>query len=208
LTGILLSLLLAAGNSMTAYRLPPVDQCAADASFAAFRRDLTAAIERRDSSHLLSIVSPEIEFSFGGDSGRAQFARAWELESPRISALWGELSAALRLGCARGGDGAYWAPSLFILENSGGDPFETYVAAPDAVLRAAAGDSAAEVARLEWDVLRGEQVDGAPGWLAVRLADGRRGFVRGDQVRSVIDYRAGFERTGGRWMMTVFIAGD
>lgn len=208
MSGVLLSLLFAVGNPATAHRLPPVDQCAADASFAAFRTELVSAIERRDSARLLAVVAPDIEFSFGGDSGRTQFARAWALESPQTSALWDELAAVLRLGCARAEDGTYWAPSLFILDTSRGDPFETYVAAPDAVLREAPDDGAAEVARLDWDILRGEEVDGASNWLAAHLSDGRRGFVRRDRVRSVIDYRAGFEKVRGRWMMTAFIAGD
>jgi hypothetical protein len=42
----------------------------------------------------------------------------------------------------------------------------------------------------------------------VRLADGRTGFVRHDQVRSVLDYRAVFERREGHWLMTAFVAGD
>jgi hypothetical protein len=45
-------------------------------------------------------------------------------------------------------------------------------------------------------------------WLNVRLADGSTGYINVKYVRSPIGYRAIFERTDGRWVMTYFIAGD
>ena len=64
------------------------------------------------------------------------------------------------------------------------------------------------MARLEWDVLTWRSVDAPEGWLPVALADGRAGFVRRGEVRSLLDYRVGFVRRGGRWRMHFFIAGD
>ena len=45
-------------------------------------------------------------------------------------------------------------------------------------------------------------------WTALVLPDGRRGYVASRLVRSPIDYRAFFARSDGRWLMTLFIAGD
>ena len=45
-------------------------------------------------------------------------------------------------------------------------------------------------------------------WRAVRLPDGRAGFVDRRYLRSPIDYRAAFARIDGRWQMTLFLAGD
>jgi hypothetical protein len=45
-------------------------------------------------------------------------------------------------------------------------------------------------------------------WRAVRLPDGRAGFVDRRYLRSPIDYRAIFARIDGRWQMTLFLAGD
>jgi hypothetical protein len=42
----------------------------------------------------------------------------------------------------------------------------------------------------------------------VTLGNGRSGFVRREHVRSVIDYRATFEKVDGKWLMTTFLAGD
>jgi hypothetical protein len=38
--------------------------------------------------------------------------------------------------------------------------------------------------------------------------DGKTGYVTSRLVRSPIDYRAMFNKIGGRWQMTFFAAGD
>jgi hypothetical protein len=45
-------------------------------------------------------------------------------------------------------------------------------------------------------------------WVPVVLADGQKGYVAADYIRSPIDYRAIFVKKGGKWIMTAFIAGD
>jgi hypothetical protein len=35
-----------------------------------------------------------------------------------------------------------------------------------------------------------------------------QGFVALQYIRSPVDYRAYFQKSGGRWRMTLFIAGD
>jgi hypothetical protein len=45
-------------------------------------------------------------------------------------------------------------------------------------------------------------------WLEVRLPDGRTGFVRNEDVRGPIEWRAGFMKQQGEWTMVVFVAGD
>ena len=100
------------------------------------------------------------------------------------------------------------SPSLIAQFPDDLDAYETLVALPGTQLRAKPDDAAASVAVLDWDVLTVvDPVDLAP-WSGVRLADGRKGFVRGDQVRSPIDYRAIFEKRGGKWLLTAFVAGD
>jgi hypothetical protein len=208
----LVSLALATGAAATAqvHRSPPVDRCAADRSFVDFRRRLMTAVDHHNSRFILSIISDDIQSSFGGDPGRADFIAHWQLDRPAQSVLWRELGAALRLGCARV-DGAYWAPSFSAPAASDGEdePVARFIAlAPGAVLRASASDRARIVAALDWDVMTAPGNDGASPWIAARLADGRRGFVRRRDVRDLADYRAVFERRGGRWRMTAFIAGD
>jgi hypothetical protein len=212
---LLLPLLLCAGfvgRPAEARRLPPVDTCASDIGFAAFRAALNRAIARRDAAFILSAASDDISWSFGDEPGRAGFARAWGLSRPASSRLWRELAEALRLGCRRADDGSLWAPAMSLNEEDADmDAFENAVVAvtPGAVLRARPADNARPVAALRWDVLTlADGDDGTSAWARASLEDGRSGWVRRSQVRSFGDYRAVFERRGGRWRMTAFVAGD
>jgi hypothetical protein len=210
---IILSLLaaVAAVSAAADRRLPPVDQCASDPSFVAFRNELLSAIERRDRDAVLALVANDIEVDFGGGAGREEFARTWALDRPRASPLWSELRQALSLGCARDPAGEYYAsPSMYMADESiFPDPFTAAVAIrPDAQLRAAPDAGSALVATLNWHVLTVPEWDRESAWQRVELADGRRGHVRSEDLRSAVDYRAIFERVDGRWRITAFIAGD
>ncbi len=207
----LIALLLAASpQTGSGHRLPPVDQCAEDASFAAFRADLLAAIDRRDREAVLAVVADDIEVDFGGGAGRSYFRQTWELDRPETSRLWDELGRALRLGCLGEPGGEYYSPSMFGAdEGVFEDPFTAAVAIrPGAELRAAPDAGSAVVATLDWDVLTVPQWEWEAAWQRVALADGRSGYVRSEDLRSPIDYRAAFRRVDGRWRMVAFIAGD
>ncbi|HEX8641118.1 MAG TPA: hypothetical protein VF704_08170, partial [Allosphingosinicella sp.] len=87
-----------------AQTLPPRDECAADGSFVTFRAELLDVLARRDSARLLEIAAEDIQFSFGDDPGRDNFARSWGLADPLTSGVWTTLGGVLLLGCARDGD--------------------------------------------------------------------------------------------------------
>lgn len=192
-------------------RMPPTDSCAQDRSFVAFRTALMAAIARKDAAFILAAATDDIQFSFGDDPGRAGFARAWRLNRPATSALWRELGAALRLGCARDEAGEFWAPSMSLVgdEDLGEDFYAAAVAVgPGAALHAGPSDASLTIAPLRWTVLT-VQPDGEHGlWAYVTLADGRQGYVRRALIRSFGDYRAVFAKRHGRWRLTAFVAGD
>ena len=44
--------------------------------------------------------------------------------------------------------------------------------------------------------------------MGVEIPDGRKGFVRRDQTVNPLGYRAVFEKRGGKWLITAFVAGD
>ena len=76
-------------------------------------------------------------------------------------------------------------------------------------MRSAPDPEASPVAELDWDMLTLRPYSGGDEWLPVSLADGRDGFVRHEDVRSLLDYRAAFRKgDDGRWRMTLFVAGD
>ena len=207
---LLIALLIAAAPpaDSSTHRLPPVDECAADPSFAAFRDQLRVTIEQRDAAALLAVVADDIEVDFGGGAGRDDFSRTWELDRPAASAVWDELAEALSLGCAGDGTGELYAPSM-AAASMVEDPFEAAVVIrPGAELHAGPDAASPTLAALDWDVVTVQEWDSDGAWQHVAMADGRRGFVRSDDLRSPIDYRAAFRRVDGSWRMTAFIAGD
>ena len=193
-------------------RAPPLDRCQNDAGFVAFRDRLVDAVRQKDVEALRPLVDTNIQNSIGNENGGWQeFVRRWELGRPTDSGLWSELAEVLSLGCdeydrwriAPGNFKDLWAydglPPLFAVEKG-------------AALRTKPDDDASLVMHLDYHVLL-EIPDYDPdvvpkGWLHARLTDGRSGYVRLFAVRSAIDYRAAFEKHGGKWKMTSFVAGD
>ena len=140
-------------------------------------------------------------------SGKAAFARTWGLDHASPSQLWDELRRSLAYGCAKDGN-VFVMPSLSVQSGETLDPFETLVALPGTKLREQPDDAASEVATLDWHVLRvTESTDVAP-WSGVTLVDGRKGFVNGEDVLTLLGYRLFFEQNGGKWLITAFVAGD
>ena len=205
---LLLPMLAAAAPAATPRRLPPIEACGGDPSLRAFRAELAAAVAGRSKERLLALVADDILVDFGGGSGRAAFVAAWKLDRPEASPLWAELGAVLRLGCAREGD-SYYAPALFAQLGDEEDVFELVVAVnPGSPMLAEPRPGSRIVKRLDWDVLTLADWDGSSAWVPVKLADGRSGYVRRDQVRSPLDHRALFRKVNGRWRITAFVAGD
>lgn len=186
-------------------RLPPVEQCAGEEGFDTFRRQLKDVVARKDERALLAMLAEDIEVNFGGDRGPALFAANWKLDEPGESDVWRELEEALSHGCAHSGD-ALVAPSFVAQFPDNLDAFETVILPPGTVLRSAKAKAAsAEI--LDWHLAN--IVDSADAtWVEVKLVDGRQGFVRYDQTVNPLDFRLVFEKRGGRWQVTAFIAGD
>ncbi|HEX7295579.1 MAG TPA: SH3 domain-containing protein [Pyrinomonadaceae bacterium] len=197
-------------------KLYPVDEAAKEPTFFTFRARLIQAVQRRDAAYLLSILSPKIENSFGGGGGIEEFKTMWKPERAQ-SEVWIELATALSLGGAFGKDGAFSAPYVFAKwpEDSSIDVFGSGAIIGENVrVRAAPQITSSVMRTLSFDIVevpdwqrnkaRGEKRD----WIKVKLADGQSGYVAEEFIRSGIDYRAVFEKTDGRWLMTAFIAGD
>jgi hypothetical protein len=193
-------------------RIPPVEHCSAAPGFEVFRKKLWSAVEQRDSVALLALVADDITVTFGqGGEGKQEFIATWGLDKPesvKISALWEKLATALKLGCAPSGD-ALVSPSIIAQLDPMLDGFTAFLAVtPGAAMRAAPNEQSPVVSLLQWDLLTVTDMAVDDGWMPAKLVDGRAGFVRYDQVRSVLDYRAVFERRDGRWVMTAFVGGD
>ncbi|HJT80296.1 MAG TPA: SH3 domain-containing protein [Chthoniobacterales bacterium] len=198
------------------YRLRPVDDSSRDPEFRKFYAKLLSAIERKDHGFLISIVDPKIELSFGGDAGISRFKEMWK-PTERKSPIWNELGEALRLGVTFDAkQGEFWAPYVFSRFPENYDGFDySVIIAKEVKVRQKPKSSAPVLATLSYEIVRTNYSEfndaattGKPQWIKVGLSDGREGFVPAAMVRSPIDYRAGFAKKEGKWMMTVFIAGD
>ena len=201
-------------------KLYPVDEADLSPSFFVFRARLLGALAMRDTAFVYRHVAPDIRTSFGADGGIADFREHWDPGNPR-SELWPLLMQTLAHGGTFSSNPAsedslfrFVAPYTFSAFPEHLDAFTHLVIVGAGVrVREAPGLEAPVIAALSYDVVRLPEDSPAahedtPGWTPVLLASGRTGYVSSAYVSSPLDYRAGFERRNGRWMMTFFVAGD
>ncbi len=189
----------------------PVDDATKDPSLVAFRANLIAAAKKRDKKFVLSILDPGIVSSFGGDEGVEDFKRFWKFSDPK-SEFWGEFLTVITNGGRLASDDTnlFCAPYLF---NSFPDDLDSFlymaIFGNRVNLRAAPSLNASVVGQLSYNIVEPVNRDADIGdWVEVRTLGGKKGFVNSKFVRSPIDYRACFEKKGGKWRMTAFVAGD
>ncbi len=203
-----------AARVITEPRVPPIDTCRKTGSFPEFRQRFETAVAERDFALLEPLIDYDLETDFGGGGGMKTFADHWRGTSWKTSKLWNELDAIIALGCGGNQGGGYYAmPRMFVVDLGGVDPFSARVALGEAVpLRAKPSEGADIIALLDWAlVTASDSQDGPkdqPRWTEVTAADGTKGFVKSDQLRSPVDYRAVFQPRKTGWKMTAFIAGD
>jgi hypothetical protein len=193
--------------------LKPVDEADQDASFLAFRTKLISAVERKDANYIYSIVDPNIKNGFGDRNGIAWFKRDWKLQN-KNSEFWKKFASVINNGGKFEGD----QPKMFIAPFSFSnwpddlDSFEYFVIFGSNVnLRKTPGMSGEILSRLSHNVIKVLEEEphvGRKDWRKVETLGGQTGYVSADYVRSPIDYRAGFEKKRGKWVMTFFLAGD
>jgi hypothetical protein len=200
-----------------ARQLRPIDEGQQDPSFHAFRQKMLEAISRKDAKSLLSVVDPNIQISFGGEEGIQAFRELWKPEDVN-SEVWNTLAQLLRLGGTFGeSKNEFWAPYVFSRFPDNYDGFDFLaIIARDVKVRSEPNDKAPMIASLSYDIvlnLSGSDSQepknkADPIWVRIRLPDGREGFVSALFIRSPTDYRAGFKKNAGKWLLTHFVAGD
>ena len=197
----------------------PVDEGKKDASFYAFRTKLIAAAERKDSKYIFSKIDRNIYLSYGGDAGISDFKRIWRIEKAD-SKFWNEFLAVIKNGgkfSTEDGEKQFDAPYTFMSFPAGLDNFEHEAIFGNNVnLREKPTAGAAVITTLSYNVVKVDYENSVKvkkseteyDWLKVETLGGKKGYVKADYVRSPIDYRAVFEKKGGVWKLTNFIAGD
>lgn len=195
----------------------PVDEAKKDASFFAFRTKLIEAARRHDAKYILSAVDRDIQNGFGGDNGIEEFKKQWKINAAD-SEFWDEFLPVINSGGNFVKDGnhkLFFAPYIYSSFPGDLDAFSYSVITGNKVnLRSKADANAPVLASLSYNIVeilgsvKDKKDKKKAAWYEVKTLGGKRGFVKAEFVRSPIDYRAGFEKKGGKWKMTAFIAGD
>lgn len=201
-----------------AFALPatPEDQAPRDAALVRVRAVILKATQARDFNQLQPHVSPRIQLDYGGGAGLPLMRKRFAAKG---SPLWEELRWVMEHGGRFEKDGSFAAPYLHSMETGGLDPFEAGGIVVDKVVaRAQPRADAPEVATLGRVVVKvtdWKHSDKTPSpfykrtdWVKLELSGKREAWIEAKHVRSVVDYRAGFEKKGGAWKMTFFLAGD
>ena len=187
--------------------LAPVDQATRSASFQRFRRQLTAAVERKDADFVHSILAPDVVNRSGGTGGVAEFREMWDADHP-ASALWTTLGEVLRLGGAFRGDSVFEAPYVYTQWPAGLDRFRYGTIVGTGVrVRGEPYLGAPIIGALSHDIVATTGERGSNGFRAIQLADGSRGYVSTLYFRRPIDYHATFVRRNGSWLLKALVAG-
>ena len=193
-------------------KLYPVDEGPKDPSFQEFRGKLIEAAKNRDAKFILSILDPKILNSFGGDGGVKEFKEMWKPDNPN-SELWGTLIEILSMGGSFTKN-EFCAPYVFT-KFPELDAFDHFVIIGEQVrVREQPGLTSPAVATLSYDIVAQADQPTEPvikeghSWIAIKLSNGKTGFVSKQFIRSPIDYRACFMKKMGRWRMVSLVAGD
>lgn len=196
----------------------PVDEAENNPSFLAFRTKLIQAVQKRDVKFILSIVDKDIKNGFGGADGIAEFKKQWKIYN-RNSELWKELLTVLTHGGTfdKENKNSFYAPYLFTTFPEDLDAFEYQAIFGNNVnLRSKPDANSPIVASLSYNVVKVDYENSVKvaknkdelSWLKIETLGGKKGYVKPEFVRSSIDYRAGFDKIRGKWIMTFFLAGD
>ncbi|WP_162789464.1 SH3 domain-containing protein [Altererythrobacter sp. ZODW24] len=198
----------AIGTSVSAQDFSPRDECSKIEGATEFRSALSTAVDARDADALLALVTDDILLDFGGGSGKAELRK--RLTDTNYN-LWSELPEILKLGCASDDGSRLSLPWYFNQEMGNIDPFEGYLVTGSRVaLRAGPSLNSKVVTRISWQpvVLVRDGANERTKFMRVQGPDGQTGFMHRDYLRSFIDYRIQASQQDGRWLATVFIAGD
>lgn len=184
-----------------------------DAPLAQLLAKLVMAAGAEDFRPFEAAMTPDATASFGGDTGPEGFRRVYGIGQPG-SPFWGEFYEAVRLG------GVFAQDDLFIVPYTSGDlpdeadPYLSVIAIGDKTLLYAEPKPDAKVLGdvthqlLEHiDIEPADMEKTGPDYLHVK-ADAGTGYVKAGEVRSPLDYRAVFQKIGGVWKLTAFVAGD
>lgn len=196
----------------------PVDAGAADPSWLQFRTRLMTALERKDAKFVLGTLDPKIRNGEGRADGVAEFRKVWNFDKDP-GHLYTELRRLLSLGSVYVQEDkkpvALCAPYVTFKWPDDVDPLgHAAIIVREALVKAKPGNRADTVATLghalvevaDWEV-PDEDPKSPQKWVRIATKAGP-GYVPEEQVRSAVEHRACFRRSGSGWRMVVLLSGD
>jgi hypothetical protein len=210
LCGVVLLLLATAGDAEVT-KLPPADEGAGDANWQRFKARLLDALVQHDAQFILGIVDPRIR-NTSGKVGAAEFNKLWKPQAA-TSPLWVELPKVLFLGgvfVKRGKNVfEFCAPYIYYRWPDGANPDTSgAIIVKEALLKAAPAANSATMQTLSYDLVKvldwevaDQAHDNPQKWTKLETAAGQ-GYIPEEHVRSPLEYRACFVKSGARWRMT------
>lgn len=198
-------------------KLFPVDEGASDPSWTRFKARLLDALAKRDQKFVLGIVDAGIRNTLGQD-GSLEFRKLWQPHAAD-SPLWVELPKVLFLGgvFVKRDKGTYEFCAPYVRyrwpDSAPADASGAIIAAE--VLMKAKPSAAAQTLQslshdlvkvIDWDVPDDDK-ENKQQWVRIQTGAGA-GYVPEEQIRSPLEHRACFAKSGASWRMTGLEAGE
>lgn len=217
---LLIAAVLAAAVSGAAaqeVKLPPVDEGVNDLSWTVFKARLLDALAKRDQKYVLGIVDARIRNTLGKD-GSTEFRRLWQPQAAD-SPLWVELPKLLFLGGVfvkrDKGASEFCAPYVhFKWPDNAPASASGAILAADSLMKAKPSAAAETLQTLSHDLVKvldwevaDDDKENKQLWVRIETGAGA-GYVPEEQIRSPLEHRACFARSGTGWRMTGLEVGE
>ena len=183
-----------------------------------FRAWLLEALQRGDRRALTGIVDANILNALEAPRGIAEFRKTWGLDGTdtqfmrelsvilQLGSAWYQPKKSARMLCAP------YVPIKWPLDDV--DPYDSgAIVVKEALVKDAPSHGALTLGSLSYDIVAvrdWEVIDSEPKiqqrWVKVRF-ESRDGFVPDEHIRSAIEHRACFAKTGAGWRLTEYVLG-
>jgi len=173
--------------------------------------------KKKDSKSIIKYISENHESQY--EYGKKNFNKCWDLDkNPSKSFLWKLLYETLSKGCRKDND-SFVCPYYYNkLPADGSDSHESGLIFGENVnIRQFPSSKSKVISSYSYcyvDIDRSKKAveekigNETYSWVAVSLADGKKGYVYGKYIASGLDCRVIFEKENGKWKISYIACGD
>jgi len=204
------------------FQLIPIDDAASDKDFLIYIEKFKKDVKDKNFESLKKSIAPDVLYEIESVNGLKGFIKTWKLDkNPKKSDFWFEIDRILSMGSAYFNDEktSHVYPYLFVTFPSDYDSYEYIAVTGKKVnVRKAPDAKSPVIETVDYEIVKpmhvepepkNDKIDGINGtWIMVKTGSGKEGYIFNQFLHSPLGYRAIFEKRDGRWMMTIFLAGD